>query len=66
MSNTILAVRVYVGVAVVSTLAIVMLAAQLLLALIGAGNAALWINKALDRIINAEMAYNEKLKRRAR
>jgi len=66
LSNTILAVRVYVGVAVVSTLAIVMLAAQLLLALIGAGNAALWINKALDRIINAEMAYNEKLKRRAR
>ena len=66
MRDTILAVRVYVGVVVVSTLAIVMLAAQLLLALIGAGNAALWINKALDRIINAEMAYNEKLKRRAR
>lgn len=66
MSNIILAVRVYVGIVVVSIIAIVMLAAQLLLALIGAGNAALWINRALDRIINAEMANCEKLKRIAK
>lgn len=66
MKDTILALRVYIGVVVISILAILMLAAQLALVLIGADNAALRINRALSNILDAERANNEKLKRRAR
>lgn len=66
MKDTILALRVYIRVVVISILAILMLAAQLALVLIGADNAALRINRALSNILDAERANNEKLKRRAR
>jgi hypothetical protein len=56
LKDTILALRVYIRVVVISILAILMLAAQLALVLIGADNAALRINRALSNILDAERA----------